>query len=151
MALAVLPLIDAVLGFAGFRLLWAVGGRAFFTADPAPAAFAFAVLSGLAGLLVTWCAAAPMVVARLRRGPISLQDSVVAGLLLGNTPFGLYIVGLVIPATFAHVMAGTMAGRWLSVPELAAATLRMLFIGSTMGAASGAIFWFLGIRGGEND
>lgn len=145
-ALALLPFITATIAFFAFPLLWALGGHAGRPADPGHAAVMFSFVAGLFGLVVTFGGAAPLAFWRLKRGPIPLRQSLVDGLVLGNAPFVLYVVALILPFTVLHMVMGTMSGRWLSVSELVFGTLRAVTIGSVLGMASGAIFWFLGIR-----
>ncbi len=145
-AFAVLPFITAVLAFFAFPLVWALGGHAGRPLDSNQVAGMFAFVAGLFALVVTLVAAAPLALWRLKRGPIPLWQSMVDGLLLGNAPFVLYVVALLLPFTVVHMMMGTMSGRWLPFSELVFGTLRAVTIGSVLGTTSGAIFWFLGIR-----
>lgn len=94
--------------------------------------------------------AVPAVLWPLRRGETSLLSLLRAGLILGNAPFALYVVGLVVPLTIAHVLAGTMEGRWLSASELIAGTVRALFLGSSFGVLSAAVLWSLALRAHES-
>ena len=145
-AFAVLPVITAVLAFLAFPLVWAISGNQGQLVDSNEAAGAFAFVAGFFGCVVTFGGAAPLAFWRLKRGPIPLRQSVVDGLLLGNAPFALYVVGLVLPLTVMHMVNGTMSGRWLPVSELVFGTLRAIVIGSLLGMASGVIFWVLGLR-----
>lgn len=145
-AFAVLPPMQAVVAYFAFPLVWAFGGHTGRPVDPSQAAGAFAILVGLIGSAVTVSGAFPVVVWLMRRGDTSLRTFLRAGLILGNAPFALYTLGLVLPLTIAHVLTGTMSGRWLSASELIAGTLRVLVLGSTLGVLSAAIFWFLTFR-----
>jgi hypothetical protein len=144
-AFAIVPFVDAAAAYLCFPLVWAMGGHTGNLINPEGAAFGFAVLSGVLGLLVTGVGAVPIVFSLAKRGPISLPTAFFAGLLLGNVPFGLYVLALVLPATMAHLSAGTMSEHLLPLSELVAATIRILLIGSGMGALSAAVFWFLGL------
>jgi hypothetical protein len=100
---------------------------------------------------VTFGGAVPAVLWRMKRGPISLRHLITVGLVLGNAPFLLYVVGLVLPATLAHLAAGTMSQHLVPLSSLIAGTLRALAIGSGLGTVSAIVLWFLGIRGTDAD
>lgn len=68
-------------------------------------------------------------------------------MLLGNAPFAVYLIGLVLPVTLMHLIWGTLSQHLLSPSDLIAGTLRGLALGSAMGAWSALVLWFLGIRG----
>ena len=150
-AFAIIPFVDAAAAYLYFPLMWATSGHAGHLINPEGAAVGFAVLSGVLGVLVTAVGAVPIVFSLAKRGPISLPTACFAGLLLGNAPFGAYVLALILPATMAHLSAGTMSEHLLPLSELAAGTSRILLLGSGMGALSGAVFWFLGLyeSGGE--
>jgi hypothetical protein len=148
-ALAVLPLLDALVAFVAFPVLWCCGGRAGLQLmDPAEAARTFAVLSGVLGVLVTLCGALPVVWWLMKRGPLTLEQLLIAGLALGNAPFAAYLCFLA-PFAIMHVMAGTMSEHLLPASELLATAVRSIGIGSFMGSLSAVVFWFLGIRNSD--
>jgi hypothetical protein len=76
---------------------------------------------------------------------VSLGQLIIVGLLLGNTPFFCYVIGLVLPATLSHLLAGTLSQHLTPLSDLIAGTLRALAIGSVLGAWSAIVFWLLGI------
>ena len=117
--------MNAAVAYLCFPLVWAMRGHPGHLADPAKAAFGFALISGVLGLLVTWAGAVPLVAWLAKRGPISLPTALVAGLLLGNAPFGAGLIGLVVPATMAHVINGTMSEHLAPLSELIAGTIRV--------------------------
>jgi len=45
--------------------------------------------------------------------------------------------------TFLHLIAGTLAEHLSPAAELLAGGLRVVFIGSVMGAVSGVMFWLI--------
>jgi hypothetical protein len=142
---AILPLADAAIAFVAFPLVWSLGGVLGQLTDPLGAARAFAIAAGFFGLLVTIVGAVPAVFWRLRRGPVPLRHAVIAGLLLGNAPpagFGLMMAGFAI----AHAAAGTLSERLLPISELAAGSLRLIAMGSTLGVVSGVLFWLVALR-----
>ena len=145
-AFAVVPFVDALIGFFGFPLVWYIGGHTRQLHDPAAAARGFALVTGFAGLVVTVCGAVPAVLWLMKRGPVSLPQLIAAGVLLGNVPFVVYVISLVLPATLAHLVAGTLSQHLSPFSDLIAGTLRVLAIGSVLGASSAFVFWLLGIR-----
>jgi len=145
MAFASVPFVDAVIAYLCFPLVWAMGGHSGRLLDPEGVALSFAIISGVLGLLVTAAGAVPLIIWLSKSRRISLPASLTAGVLLGNAPFAAYLLLLILPATLSHLSAGTMAAHLSPLPDLVAGTLRMLLIGSAMGALSGAAFWFLGI------
>ena len=122
-AFAIVPFVDAAVAYLCFPLVWAMREHPGRLVDPAGVAFSVAVISGVLGLLVTCAGAVPLVAWLAKRGPISLPTALVAGLLLGNAPFGA-LIGLVVPATIAHVIDGTMSEH-LSLSEMIAGTIRV--------------------------
>ena len=115
-AFVIVPFVNAAVAYLCFPLVWAMRGHPGHLADPAEAAFGFALISGVLGLLYVGGRSAARSVAR-ERGPISLPTALVAGLLLGNAPFGAGLIGLVVPATMAHVINGTMSEHLRRCPS----------------------------------
>jgi hypothetical protein len=144
-AFALMPLVDAALGYLGFPLVWALVKDGAATADP-HAAIVFATLAGILGVLVTLCGALPVVSWLMRRGPVPYTQVLLAGLALGNAPFAVY-VAMLLPFTVLHLASGTLWDRLIPLSALAAGTLRALAIGSAMGMLSATVFWFVGLRG----
>lgn len=145
-AFALAPFMAAAVAYAAFPVFWQLSGRTGQIASPRDPSLAFAIIAFVAGAAVTAFGAVPLVFHLLRRGPITLRMAVWYGALLGNAPFALYVFGLIVPLTIGHMAAGTMTGRWLSISELVAGAIRVGLLGSTLGAASGAWFWFVGLR-----
>jgi hypothetical protein len=144
-AFAVLPFVNGLLGFVGFPVVWYIGGHTGRPHDPDQVARTFGILSGILGLIVTAAGAVPVVLWLMKRGPVSLGQLMTVGLVLGNAPFVLYVVGLVLPLTITHVIAGTMSQHLMPISDLVAGTLRALAIGSVMGTVSAIVFWMVGI------
>lgn len=142
-----MPLVDALVAFVAFPAVWAFGGDGGFQpADPVQAARAVALVTGSLGILVTLAGAVPVVFWLMKRGPVSFGQIAMAGLVLGNVPFGVYVFAL-IPFAIGHLAAGTMSQHLSPVSELVAGTLRVIGIGSIVGLVSAVVFWFAGIRG----
>lgn len=145
-AFAAVPFLDALVAFFGFPLVWYIGGHTGRPQDPTEAAGSFALLIGLMGLVVTVGGAVPIVLWLMKRGAVSLRELITAGVLLGNVPFVLYVVGLVLPLTVLHLIRGSMAQHLMPLSDLIVGTLRAVAIGSVLGALSSLVFWLLGIR-----
>jgi hypothetical protein len=145
-AFAVLPFLDALMGFVSFPLVWYIGDHNGRLHDPAQAARGFALLSGLLGLAVTVGAVVPAVLVLLMtRGRVTFPQVIAAGLVLGNAPFVMVVGRFVLPTILLHLAEGTMSEHLIPVSELVAGTLRVLAIGSVFGAVSAIVFWFIGL------
>jgi hypothetical protein len=147
-AFAVLPFVDGLAAFVGFPVVWYMGGHDGQPYDPAQAARGFAILTGFLGLLVTISGAVPMVFWLMKRGPVSFGQLIAVGLLLGNAPFLIYVVGVVLPMTALHLFWGTLSQHLVSMSELIAGTLRVVAIGSVMGGLSATVFWLIAMYHG---
>lgn len=147
LAFAALPVVNAIVGFCAFPLVWRLGNHgAFRPMDSSQAAAGFALLAGALGLVVTLFGALPVVMRLVRRGDVSLRSLAAAGLLLGNVPFALY-VALILPFAIVRLIDGTLSEHLLPASELVAGTLRALLIGSVFGVISAVVFWLLAFRG----
>ena len=145
-AFAILPPIQALVAYSAFPVVWYIGGHGDARpTDQAQTARAFALLTGLLGVLVTVAGAIPVVFWLMKRGRLSVGQLLVAGVALGNTPFAFYVLCLILPATMAHLAAGTMSDHILPASELLLGGLRAILIGSTFGALSAAIVWVVGV------
>jgi hypothetical protein len=146
-AFAVLPFADAFAAFVGFPLVWYIGGHSGRPHDPSQVAGAAAALTGFLSVLVTFAGAVPSVFWLRKRHRLSFGSLMWAGLILGNVPFAIYVVGLVLPFTVVHILVGTMDQHLVPVSALAAGALRAIAIGSVMGVGSASLFWLLGMCG----
>ena len=70
-----------------------------------------------------------------------------AGLILGNVPFALYLVVLILPATISHLVMGTLSQHLVPVSALLPGAFRAILIGSIFGVISAAAFWLMAILG----
>jgi hypothetical protein len=142
-AVVAIPLFDALLGYLAFPIVWWLGDHgAFRPVSLEQAALDFGTLAGALGLLVMIAAGLPVTYWLLRQGQTSIQRLAVAGAVLGNLPFAVYLC-FVLLFTLLHLFMGTLAEHLSPTAELLAGGLRAVFIGSVMGAASGVMFWLI--------
>jgi hypothetical protein len=145
-AFAVLPLVDALMGFVSFPLVWYIGDHNGRLHDPAQAARGFALLTGFLGLAVTVGAVVPAVLVLLiKRGRITFAQAITAGLVLGNAPFVMTVGVFVLPAILVHLVEGTMSEHLVPIRDLVAGILRVVALGSVFGGVSAIVFWFVGL------
>ena len=146
LAFALLPVANLLFGYALFPIFWWLGGQGSARlVDPASGALAIGILSGVLALLVTICGGIPVLFWLRRRGPITLQQTLAAGVLLGNTPLAAYGFASLVFALM-HLLAGTLSEHLASPTELVVATVRVVLLGSVLGLASALVVWTLGIR-----
>jgi hypothetical protein len=143
-AFAMLPPLDAVLGYVVFPLLWWLGVGTPGLADPMVAARAFVPVAGFIGLIVTVAGAMPVVFTQIRRGPISLRQALLAGLALGNAPLVVIVYATILLA-LGHMAMGTISEHLAPVSALVASPLRAIAIGSAYGVMSALVFWVAGV------
>jgi hypothetical protein len=144
---ALLPIVNAIVAYLAFPVVWYMGDHgASRPIDPTHAASVFGMLAGVMGLLVTLCGALPVVWSLMTRGPVSFAQILVAGVALGNVPFGVY--ALFIGAfSLAHIANGTMAEHLIPLSDLVKGVVRAVAIGSVLGLTSAVVFWFVGVSG----
>jgi hypothetical protein len=141
---AVLPLTQALLVYSAFPLLWQFLGHASLRpVNPDQTALAMAITTGLFGVLVTICGAIPVVFWLMGIQRTSFHALVSAGAVLGNAPFAFYVLALVLPATIVHLRFGTMSEHIIPVADLMVSTLRIVVLGSSLGAISAAVLWLI--------
>jgi hypothetical protein len=58
----------------------------------------------------------------------------------------VYVVGLVLPLSVVHLVAGTLSEHLDPLSILIASALRVVVGGSVLGAWSAFIFWLIGVR-----
>jgi len=140
---AVLPFVAAALAFVGFPL-FEMSARAQLGGIPANAndsAIAFAAGTFVVAVFVTLFGAVPIATWMLRRGPVTLKQSVIGGVALGNAPFLLVVAAILVVSVFTN--APSSAGHhWYG----ASGALRTITMSTLLGAALGSVFWVVGIR-----
>jgi len=137
MAFLLVPFASAAVGVLVFPLVaFGIGGRA---ADMLDGAIAFGLGMGIASIFVTGFGAFPLLVWLLKRGPVTLRQSLLAGAALGNLPVILIVIRLLsMGAGWEEVFVG---GRdWLF------GAIRAVLFASTIGLASAAVFWVVAGR-----
>ena len=124
------PLVAALLGLITFPIFFLdrnghtlAGG---VPADVMGFTFAMAMVVGVVALGITVIGALPAAVWLMKRRRISLQEALLAGLGFGNLPFAL---------------GGLMADTYENV-----GLIRGLAFSSVLGAACGAVFWWIALR-----
>jgi hypothetical protein len=142
-AVVAIPFFDALLGYVAFPIVWWLGDHgAFRPVLSEQATQDFGMLAGGLGLLVMITAALPIAVWLIRQGHTSTHHFAVAGVVLGNLPFAVYLC-FVLLFTLLHLFMGTLAEHLSPTAKLLAGGLRAVLIGSVMGAASGVMFRLL--------
>lgn len=144
LGLAVQPVVSGLLGAALFPLVeltgrFLDGGR---SADTLDGAIAFGLGAGIVGVLVTAFGAFPILMWRLKRGPIGRTDVLVAGVLLGNIPGA--IVGAILAARAVWRFGGTAGVDGLAYAPLG--MIRAIVFGSFVGVACAGVFWLIAGR-----
>ena len=129
LAFGMMPFVSAVLG----GLLWGGSGPV-------------AILSGVSAIFVTISGGLPAYLTLKQRGPISLSQTVWTGAALGNLPLALFGFMSALFA-LAHVAAGTISQHLVPISSLIISTIGLILLGSILGAASAAVFWFVAIKG----
>jgi hypothetical protein len=148
--LALLPLFNFALAFLTFPLIWY--SEPTLSESPAPWDWTDPALSWASGVVIaslflTVCGAATLIMVLLWRGHASLQDALVAGILLANAAAVLFGLGVVV-AKIAYGLPFPGVGSALAALPV---VLRALTITSLMGGASGLFFWLVGIWKGPFD
>jgi hypothetical protein len=129
------PFVTAALGFSLFPF--------FVLSDPRTAgialgellggAFAFGLVTGVVGLVLTAILAAPVFLWWRARGPVTLRHAVISGVLIGNVPGALLLGAIFLQGKAADPTA----------VGVGFAAVRAAMFGSCIGAAAGAVFWRL--------
>ena len=147
LAFALLPVANLVFGYALFPIFrWLADHGSARPVDPAGEALAIGILCGVLALLVTICGGIPVLFWLRRRGPITLQQTLAAGVLLGNTSRVCDLRVRLTVFALMHLLAGTLSEHLAPAAELVLATVRVVLLGSVLGLASALVVWILGIR-----
>ena len=144
-AFAAVPLVQGLAMYFGFPLFWDFVGHEG-QADPAGARI-MGTIAGVSGVFVTVAAVVPLFVWLRQRGRVTLLHAVSAGVVLGNVPFALYLVLLILPFTILHLARGTLSQHLIPFPSLLSSAVRMIVLGSVLGAIGALTFWIVGLAG----
>ena len=150
LAFALMPVINTLMAFVAFPTLRVLRERGEFAVVVGSdhGAYVLAVLTGLTAAIVTIAGAVPLFYKMVKRGPVTLKQTLLAGLALGNAPF-VVITLVTIMFALMHVAAGTIRDHLAPLPDLIAGNLALIAIGSLLGIVSSAIFWAVAIHGTE--
>ena len=97
---------------------------------------------GIIAVLMTICAV-PLVAWLASRGPVSFGQVIVLGVALGNAPFAMIVLGIVVAHPFSEVLSGDISRFWYGF----SGAVERVVIGLISGMGSASIFWIVGIRG----
>jgi hypothetical protein len=143
-AFAVVPPAAVLITLVTYDVLW-YGGM---LPDGAPidsldSAASLGMGVGMLAVLMTALGAVPAVVWLKRRRPLSLRTLLLLGAALGNVPFAIIILGIVV----VHLVSGTLSmdvGRnWYGLQGAVVRTV----LGLVCGMGSAAVFWAVAVRG----
>ena len=145
LAFTLLPFVNGLLGYLLFPALSRLADHRSQFADPHGAAVSIAILCAVLTVMVTLCGAIPVVFWLQRRGPITLGQTLAAGVLLGNAPFAFFALASLAFAVM-HLLAGTLSDHLASAVDVIAGALRVVLLGSVLGSAAAALVWVIGVR-----
>jgi hypothetical protein len=141
---AIVPPTAVVITLVTYDALWYSG----MLPDGAPidsldSAASLGMGVGMLAVFMTAAGAVPGVFWLKRRRPLSLRTLLLLGAVLGNVPFAIIILGIVV----VHLLSGTLsvdiARNWYG---LFGAVVRTV-IGLICGMGSAAVFWAVAVRG----
>ena len=136
---AVQPFVTALLGSVFLPILALTDPRLQRSSAPViELALASGALVGVAGLLITICAAAPVFHWLRARGAVTWWHAAVSALLFANLPTSL-LVGLIF-------VSGKQDSR-LVAADSAMIVVRVVLLSSGIGVASAGIFWWIAAGG----
>ncbi len=145
-----MPPAMALLTFLGYLVVGPSGRQVLAGGvpinDALTPALQLAFCVGIIGLAVTLAGAVPMVSWLMRRGRLRLSQLLVFGCLIGNVPFVLIVVGIVLAALAGGSLSG-VARHWYG----AAGAFRFVSIGTLHGAVAAVVFWLVVVRGRETE
>ena len=145
-AFAAAPLVQSLSMYFGFPLFWGFMGHGP-SGYPSGGVAMWATITGVCGVFVTVAGAVPVFGWLRRRGSVTLMHAVGAGVVLGNVPFALYLVLLILPFTILHLARGTLSQHLIPLPSLLSGTWRVIVLGSTLGVIGALVFWVVGLAG----
>lgn len=140
------PIAAGVVMFISYLGLWYSGFRVFEGTpyDPLDSAVSIALGVSMIAFFATG-AALRALVWMARRGPLSLGRVVALGAVLGNVPFVLIVASIFVVQLFRGTLSSDVARFWYG----ASGAVRAIALGLSIGPASAAVFWVVGIWGSE--
>jgi hypothetical protein len=150
-ALAVVPFAAGTVMFLTYLALWFSGARVF-EGPPFDLKGAVHAAAGLAlgvtiiGFAVTGVAVLPLVWMG-SRGPLSLKNVLFLGAALGNVPFAVIVVAILLVQLRNGSLSSDVPRLWYGLYG----AVRAIALGFWIGISSAAVFWVIGVRGTESD
>ena len=128
-----MPVVAALVAYVGFPLVEWSGRPLWGGGQSAPdAAIAFAAGVAFVAIVVVPVAVVPAVWWLLRRGPVTLEQTLIGGFVFGILPVVTWIA-----------IAVASSGKGLSVVYGVAGLIRALLMGSTIGVLCAGAFWII--------
>ena len=140
---AVAPPTAVFLALVTYDALWYSGmfsGGA--PIDSIDAAGSLGMGVGILAVMMTICAV-PSVAWLDGRGPLSLRKVLLLGAALGNAPFAIIVLGVVVAHPMSETLSGDIGRFWYGFPG----AVQRVAMGLTCGIGSAAAFWVVGVRG----
>ena len=130
--LGLAPVVSAAVAFVAFPLVeWTHPLEVGRAVDGYQAAAGFALVVGFVAAVVTLVVALPVAAALQTRGRLTLQASLIAGLVIGNAPYFLISIWLLFAPGVNEVGYGLLGA------------VRGVAIGTVLGVSSAAAFWMV--------
>lgn len=144
------PIAAGVVMFLTYMGLWYVGIYVFEGPPPSDGLGARHIAMGLAFYVTLVAvamtgAAVPAVLWIGSRGRLTLRNLLLLGAVLGNVPFALIVVSILVVQLMKSTLSPDVARLWYGFYG----TVRAVALGLLLGISSAAVFWVIGIRGGE--
>lgn len=145
-------LAPAIAGMVAFLIVigQAYGGFNVFPSDPdfvADGAMSLASGVTLVAFFAMFGAAVPIVAALAKRGPLSLKQVVLVGVGIGQGSIMLVAAGILIAQAMTGGLSPDVANLWVGLYGVVRASL----LSMTIGGATAAACWVIGIWGTEWD
>jgi hypothetical protein len=152
-AFAVVPFVAGIVMFITSVGLWYLGAWVFEGNTPSDLMGAADIAVGLAwgvaiiGFVVTWGGALPAFLSMSARGPMSLRKVLLLGAALGNLPFPVIVVSILVVQLVNGTLSSDVARLWYGLYG----TVRAIALGLLIGTSSAAVFWVIGVSGTMRD
>lgn len=141
---AVVPFAAALISMGSYELFWHAGflpqGAPIHSVDAAQAMFAGVMIIAVPMTLI---GTLPGVLWLNRKGWLTFSRLVALGAVLGNLPFGLIVIGVIVVQLVAGTPVPEIGRNWYGVSGF----LVRASMGALAGAGSAAAFWLVGVCG----